>query len=368
MKKYILVIALTLTLVAQATAQSTTNRYVINGTLVNGVAGDTVILYHTSGQYLVPFDTAYVSDGTFRFVGNVEGAQMYFLGGVRNARPTFRSMLITEGGNISVTLHQENEHIAVKGSEAHTTWGEVVNGKDNSIAKEQNRFITIAQGPNYSQSEKIVARRGLDSLSAVVRGNLYNYINNNPTKKVSDLFFSLIYSGLSIGERENLMAKLSKNNPLLPGYKSAKTALEQAGKYKNFTMKDVNGNYVTVSDIVKKNKLTLIDFWASWCGPCRMEMPHVLECYNNFHDDGFEVIGVSLDNTQKAWENGIKALGLTWIQLSDLKGWSCEAAKLYGIHSIPSSILVDSSGRIVAKDLRGENLSRVVAQTLGVKE
>jgi thiol-disulfide isomerase/thioredoxin len=130
----------------------------------------------------------------------------------------------------------------------------------------------------------------------------------------------------------------------------------EGGLFTDFTMNDVNGKPVSVMSIITENQYTLIDFWASWCGPCRAEMPNVVEAYNNYHDKGFEVVGISLDEDQNAWVAAIDKLQMPWPQLSDLKGWQCEGAVLYKIQAIPSNLLVDQQGKIVAKNLREEAL------------
>ena len=130
----------------------------------------------------------------------------------------------------------------------------------------------------------------------------------------------------------------------------------EGGLFTDFTMNDVNGKPVSVMSIITENQYTLIDFWASWCGPCRAEMPNVVDAYNKYHDKGFEVVGISLDEDKKAWVAAIDKLQMPWPQLSDLKGWQCEGAVLYKIQAIPSNLLVDQQGKIVAKNLREEAL------------
>ena len=119
------------------------------------------------------------------------------------------------------------------------------------------------------------------------------------------------------------------------------------------SLKDLRGKYV------------LIDFWASWCGPCRRENPNVKRVYAEYKDKGFEIFGVSLDNDKDRWLGAIKADGLEWHHVSDLKGWQSEAAKLYQVHSIPQTILLDKEGKIIAKGLRGEALENELKRLLG---
>lgn len=128
----------------------------------------------------------------------------------------------------------------------------------------------------------------------------------------------------------------------------------------DFTQQDTTGKHITLSGL--RGKYVLVDFWASWCGPCRKENPNVVAAYNKFHEKGFDIIGVSLDNKKEAWTRAIRADGLTWYHVSDLKGWANAAAAAYNVKSVPANFLLDKTGKIVARNLRGEDLEKKLSE------
>jgi len=130
----------------------------------------------------------------------------------------------------------------------------------------------------------------------------------------------------------------------------------------DFSQPGVDGNPLQLSSL--RGKVVLVDFWASWCGPCRAENPNVVKAYNKYKEKGFEILGVSLDENAEAWKKAIADDKLVWQQVGDMKGWRNDAAQLYGINSIPASFLLDKEGKIIARDLRGEDLDKKLAEVL----
>jgi peroxiredoxin len=201
---------------------------------------------------------------------------------------------------------------------------------------------------------------------------LQNYVNANPKSYFSIIAISQLgQAGIDVSVLAPLYAKLDTSlkstetgkqlkksiNALLP------TALGAMAP--DFTQNDPNGNPVSLSSF--KGKYVLIDFWASWCGPCREENPNVVKAYNKFKNKNFTILGVSLDKPEgKAdWLAAIKNDGLTWTQVSDLRYWGNKVALLYAVQSIPHNFLLDPSGKIIAKDLRGSDLDAKLTQIFG---
>ena len=134
--------------------------------------------------------------------------------------------------------------------------------------------------------------------------------------------------------------------------------------FTDFEMPTPDGSTLKLSDVVSKHKYTLIDYWATWCAPCRKEMPHVIEAFNEYSQKGLAIIGISLDNHADKWKAAIKEWKMPWLHMSDLKGWKCEGAALYSVHAVPATVIIAQDGTIVARDLRGEALMAKLAELM----
>ena len=221
-----------------------------------------------------------------------------------------------------------------------------------------------------TKAKIVVLFDALDSLSQaqvqlVRRIIRENKDNNIPVPYIVEAMQLLGYDGL----KEALDPKAAYyNHPDLAKAKQLLATYDKRApgtKFKDMTMNDMDGKEVTLSQWAGKGNYVLVDFWASWCGPCRQEMPNVVVNYEKYHAKGFEIVGVSFDQNKEPWVKAVQTMGLRWPQMSDLKGWQCAASDLYGIRSIPASVLIDPQGTIIALDLRGKVLGKKLKEIFG---
>lgn len=161
----------------------------------------------------------------------------------------------------------------------------------------------------------------------------------------------------------DLVAKIEKFEAKQEAAKKIQASLAVGNQFPAFNEKDADGKPLSLTDY--KGKVVLIDFWATWCPPCRAEVPNVVDTYQKYHDKGFDIVGISLDQDRSKLESFLKQNKMTWRQYFDGQGWSNELAVKYGVESIPATFLLDKNGKIIGKDLRGEELTQAVAKATG---
>lgn len=276
-------------------------------------------------------------------------------------------------GRIRVISVDSFSNVQVRGSLAHTEYQKLVKAKKPYDDKMEPLYALYA---HFNRSKETSAREKveavIDSLEKQMNEQVYGiFLRNYPSSPLA-MYALQQYAGWDIdaAKVEPLFNSLSSANRNYPSALEFKSNLEIARKTgigsmaMDFTQNDTLGNPVTLSSF--KGRYLLLDFWASWCGPCRAENPNVVKVFNKYKDKGFHVMGVSLDRPgqKEKWLKAIHDDGLAWTQVSDLQFWNNEVARLYGIRAIPQNFLLDKEGRIIAKNIRGEELEKTVAESL----
>lgn len=314
------------TLVAQA--QPLTRQLRLAGT-VNGPHQGKVYLQKYIDRYYELVDSATIgTDGCFTFSSQVVLPEIYGLSTSLDDTPF---LLFLDEGDISVSLNAGRSYAGstVSGSATHDLYTE--------YHRERGRDLTafIREHPTSLVPLYILYREQVSRLSSDdIRRNLELFAPALQQTTYANILRSVLLSRdkIDIGQQAPL-----------------------------FSAPDANDNTVSLSDFLGKSYL-LIDFWASWCGPCRKENPNVVKAYADYHPKGFDILAVSLDKARAPWLKAISDDHLDYHHVSELKFWDSDIARLYGIRSIPANVLVDPQGKIIGKNLRGDDLEKILRQ------
>ena len=261
-----------------------------------------------------------------------------------NVTASYAQQLVNEYNVEYKKYNQQRRELSDKFRTAHQ------NNDEATMKKLEAEFDQIEKNINNYQ-ELFITKNSNNFVSPyILYHNRYNYELNELEDFVNNF---------------NIKEENEYSN-LLNDYIAVLQRVDIGQPYVDFTQETPEGYMMSISELVGKSKLLLIDFWASWCGPCRAENPNVVEVYKEYHEKGFDIIGVSLDMEKENWIKAIENDGLIWHNISDLKYWNNEGAKLYGISSIPSNVLIDQNGIIIAKNLRGEDLRNKVEEILNL--
>ena len=347
---------------------SNTEQYVIKGTL-EGATDEVVLLQKRSGSQMEKVDSVVVNNGEFEFApGSVDYPQMYYIA-VEGKRGTLGFFI--ENSAITVTGHVDTIYDArVDGSASHTeyvAYNDLIAPYYEKNSELYEEYRAAMEAGDEAVAEEINSKR--ETLFDELGEFQAKYVEEHPASFVTPVILRSISYQMDAAELENAVNALDESlavSDIVISLKERVEALKAVAigvVAPDFTQNDPDGNPVTLSEL-EGHKLLLVDFWAAWCGPCRRENPNVVAVYNEFHEMGFDVLGVSLDSDRDDWLQAIADDNLTWKHVSDLKYWDNEVAKLYAVNSIPANFLLDAEGKIIATGLRGDDLRAKIAELL----
>lgn len=368
-------LAVALFLIFAAVDSIAQDKFEISGKLPAAGKDKKVILSYINSEGKSAKDSALVKKGKFKLTGNTQYGNKSYLSLVpiqkdttkKNASGDYQEFYL-EKGKYKVVGKDSISKASITGTQVQADFNEY-----NALTKALfAQFKDITQRFSkvyYAKVKDTVAIKSIQAearpvhakIEALVDSFIFSHsdsyvtldlVNQNKTAVIDPVTFDPYYKALSARVLESKAGKA-----LTAKYDKAKQIA--IGKKVDFTQPYVNGKEFKLSSL--RGKYVLVDFWASWCVPCRAENPHLLKAYNELKSKGFEIVGVSLDETKAAWQKAVQQDGMPWIQVSDLKGFKADIAVQYGITAIPQNFLINPEGVIVAKDLRGADVNEKIA-------
>ncbi len=358
-----------LLVVALISACSSEPHYVVKGD-IDGSDGVVFLIQKREAGKTITIDSAVSRKGSFKLKGgSIDYPQLIKL----VARDTKKSTsFYLENSDISVTGMLDSLYKA-------EIYGSITQDEYRSFV-DSNEILTDRYSDIYTeyqtarQAEDFARVAVLEEQAVTIQEEMKtlqkNFVKNNPGSFVSPSILASLSYEMEADEIESIINAMDTAVAAIPQVVSLKErvavmkAVAVGKKAPDFIMNDVDGNPVALSSKIG-SKLLLIDFWAAWCGPCRQENPNVVKIYTEFGKEGFDVFSVSLDEEKEDWIKAIADDKLSWTQVSDLQYWSNAAAKMYAVDAIPANFLLDETGTIIARNLRGEDLYNKVKEVLG---
>jgi peroxiredoxin len=343
--------------------------YTLSGK-INGLDSGWVYLLHQQADPRGT-DSVPVQKGRFVFTGKADTPELCFLGIMQGGEVNYRKAVFLQNGTLTVAGNKDSLQDAVIGGapvqDELVSFSKLEKPIDSAGNLLELAYTVAQANKNKEQQDSIFAR--FNELDKAKQQIVKDYALAHPSSWVTPYE---VYANFSYNpDAAALDSIYTRLDPAMQHSfygKKIQHTLESAQRTAvghpapDFSLPDTKGDTVSLSSL--KGKYVLVDFWASWCGPCRQENPNVVKAYQQFHPKGFTILSVSLDDTKEPWLEAIKKDHLDWTHVSDLKGWQSSAAALYGVQGIPMNFLLDKDGRIVAKGLRGEALDKELAEVV----
>jgi peroxiredoxin len=344
-------------------------QYIIKGSIKGVDANALVVLHEFASQQLLLVDSVRTDDkGQYSLTGKSEEPRFFYLT-VNTNQPPGVPLILENGKNLNLDIELGAFiETKVKGDAKNMKLKQLydIYMSHNKQSKEFQDRVQSINPQTAGDSLRTAISAEYNDMQVNMRKDIEGFIESNKGSMSTYFAVTYVVPEAPIDMLESALVKMktdiSQNSYTaeLENRINSIKPLSIGGLAPDISLANPEGDIIKLSSL--RGKVVMIDFWASWCGPCRKENPNVVKVYQKYHDKGFEIYGVSLDRDRAKWQQAIAKDGLTWPHVSDLKGWQSSAAGLYKVTGIPKTFLLDEKGRILAMDLRGQQLEAKLAE------
>lgn len=338
--------------------------YKVEGTATQpDLNGKYVFIKERINRVWTTIDSAKVENGKFAFEGVCDSARVVFLACELADGEKIREPFVFENGKITIEI--KNGKVAIGGTEQNALLQNYLNLKNDIDAKAEEVYKSYNDSV-ATPAEKLAFEAKMTDFEKQSVANDLKFASENVNTVVGIYVFGSSFYGMSVDEKEQIISLMTPETKAIPRMAEIIAAIDvekqttKGQKYTDIELPDLKGQKLALSSLVGKTDYVLVDFWASWCGPCMQSLPELKTLYAKYKGSKLEILGVSLDDDTLAWTKTVNEQKINWKHISDLQGWKSAGAGLYAVRSIPATVLIDKNGTITGRNLKISEIEQIL--------
>lgn len=345
------------------------NGYEISGNVNSSMLeGKNIYIKERIERVWTDADSSMVTLGNFNFTGVCDSNRVVYLSFENNDGEKFRQPFVLENGKIIINIDTAF-NIQVSGTPQNDLLATYLKEKADFYDRVDVFYKSNGDDSAQTAQQKAIFEQKMEAFTNEEVEMDLKFCLEHVNTIVGSYVFMSSFHGMNMEQKESVIAKMNSEtksikriheimDALIVEKKTAKGAI-----FTDIALPGLDGESLALSSLIGKTDYVLVDFWASWCGPCINSLPELRALYQKYKGKRFEILGVSLDDDNEKWRNAIKEHKLTWKHISDLKGWKSEGAGLYAVNSIPATVLIDKSGKIIGRNMKLSEIEKILSET-----